>query len=439
MSLFQRYNSEDILARAVIAGILNILNNHINYQQVWSNTDIENVSVPWFYNMSGDERFLQDFYTFYAWCMPPRPADGNFDRIPRGVITYTGAPIESARITSRFVQGRYLKEIDGKLQSYISYLYSIPLNMGFDCEMWIDTQVTALKLEQIIREVFYKTITFYVYYKGLRVGCQVGFPENYTIQKNIAYSFEPENKIKLTFQLEVETYQPVFDPTTEVAATSTIKAFAYRLYDPPEKYDGDIYITSPDASAILPKGIPLWVDWIYNREGAVINKVDISYALHGDTARIPIERFQPNHEFYVWNIPEDFTTFKEPALIWEETNAVKIIRQPVVRVIPNLYTNKIDVSSFYILDPGYFQTPTTSYSIPLILEMTNLSGQLSYTGDSSIIVNLYYNRMVDGSINIPNALYFPTDGSIQYKNIDLYISNSVNPDHYGITQNIKIV
>jgi hypothetical protein len=439
MSLFQKYNNEDILVRAVIAGLLNILNNKINYKQVWSNTDIEDVRVPWYYNQSGDERFMQDFYTFYAWCTAPRPIDGNFDMIPRGVITYTGSPINAQRITSRFVQGRYLKEIDGKLQSYISYLYPIPLDMAFDCEMWIDTHITALKIEQIIRDVFYKTITFYVYYKGLRVGCQVGFPENYMVQKNIQYSFEQDNRIKITFSLEVETYQPVFDTTTEMSATSTIKAFAYRIYDPPEKYDGDIYITSPANDIVLPKGIPLWVEWIYNREGAVINKVDVSWTDTSTLDRNTIEKFNPNHEYYVWNIPEDFTDFNQPVLIWEETDNVKIIRTPEIKIVPDTSSKIIDASSFYVTEEGYFFTQGTDASISLLLEMKNDNSQLVYSSDNGVVLNIKYNKL--DQLNLINYLEpnltFP--GTIDYKYIDLYISNSVNPDHYGVKQRIKIV
>ena len=116
MSLYNTYNNENIVARGVIAGMLDVLNNSIKYNQVWSNEEVEEIQVPWFYNMSGDERFMQDFYTHYAACNFPRPVDGNFDQIPRGVITYTGADIDANRITNRFVQGRYVKEVDGKLQ-----------------------------------------------------------------------------------------------------------------------------------------------------------------------------------------------------------------------------------------------------------------------------------------------------------------------------------
>ena len=115
MGLYQRYNNEDVLMRAVIAGMLDVLNNQIKYNQVWSTDDIETIEIPWYYNQSGDERFMQDFYTHYAHCVPPKPVDGNFDMIPRGILTYTGSTIDEQRITSRFVQGKYVKDIGGGL------------------------------------------------------------------------------------------------------------------------------------------------------------------------------------------------------------------------------------------------------------------------------------------------------------------------------------
>src|SRR5271157_943980 len=171
MSLNNHYNTDNIFSRALIAGLLRVLNFEIKYEQTWSNEDIEEVEIPFFYNMSGDERFKQNFYTFYADCIRPKHIDGNFDRIPRGVVTYKGSPISAQRITSRFVQGKYVQEIDGKLETFSSYLYSIPLSPQFSIEMWIDTENTLLKVEQAIRETFYKTKTYYVSFRGMRIGC----------------------------------------------------------------------------------------------------------------------------------------------------------------------------------------------------------------------------------------------------------------------------
>ena len=449
MALQQRYNNEKILSRAVIAGILNILNNKISYEQVWSNDDIEQVKIPWFYNMSGDERFMQDFYTHYAHCLPPKPVDGNFDMIPRGIVTYMGSTVDSARTTSRFVQGNFLKEVNGQLQTYRSFLYYIPLNMNFDCELWLDTQITSLKIEQLIREIFYKTITFYVYYKGMRVGCTVGFPEDLTLEKNIQYSFETANTTvpKIKFTLQVETYQPVFDPTTEVNANSYMTGIGFRLYTQEGKNDGNITITTDYSNTVLPKGYPLLLEWDYINEKAIINKVDILWSNAGDNARNVIERAVPNNEYYVWNIPESFTSFKHPTILFPQDGSVYAYRNPIIRITPDINTNEISATSFIIVDGGYFISPEDDASINVVLEMRDINNKVVYSGDSSIYFSLGGNSV--SSVTLPYGnIVFP--GTVDYKIIDLYVVNSVatydnatvnstDGNAFGVIQNITIV
>lgn len=437
MALHQHYNNEDILVRAVIAGLLNILNNKIKYTQTWSNEDIEDIIVPFYYNMSGDERFMQDFYTHFSHCLPPKPVDGNFDMIPRGVITYTGSTVDNSRITSRFVQGNYLKEVNGQLQTYRSFLYSIPLTVNFDCEIWADTQITSLKIEQVIRELFYKTVTFYVYYKGMRLGCTAGFPEDITLQKNINYSFESDNKIKLNFSLQVEAYQPVFDPTTEVNANDFMTGIGFRLIDKAQnKHDGILDMTTGTAAysgTTIPKGYPLLLEWIYKDENAIINKVDIAWSNTGETERNIIQRGIPNNEWYVWNIPETFTNYKHPAIIWSEDSSISIYRDPIIRILPDINTNEITESSFYIVDSGYFLSHTPDTSINIVLEMRNTLNQVVYTGDSSISVNIVGNKIDETNpVNINGTIIFP--GIIDYKVIDIYVVNSVASYNSPIVQ-----
>jgi hypothetical protein len=440
MALYQKYNNEDILVRAVLAGLLDILNNHIEYQQVWGNDDIEIVKVPWFYNQSGDERFMQDFYTHYAECLPPRPVDGNFDMIPRGTIKYSGSTINAQRITSRYVQGRYVKEVDGKLESYVSFLYSIPLQIRIDCEMWIDREITALKIEQEIRETFYKTVTYYTYYKGLRVGCTVGFPEDIAIEKNVQYSFESDNKIKLTFSLEIESYQPVFDKTTEMKATTKIKGFNYDIHPIGIKNtQTQFQMTTPQEGATIPKGIPLWIQWTYTRENYVLPKVDLYWVYLGTNERFEIDRMQPNHEYYIWNIPEDFTKYVQPTIIWENTPAISVFKEPLIKIIPDLNTNIIDSSSFIIFSTGYFSTSGLGdASMNIQLEMKDDAGQIRYSQDGTVWANIKDNILDSISVSDPSLLFPAT---IDYSNIDILLVDSNHPDNnqFGVVKNIRIV
>jgi len=370
--------------------------------------------------------------------MPPRPVDGNFDMVPRGIVTYAGSSISSQRITSRYVQGRYVKEVDGRLETYVSYLYSIPLNIRINCELIVDRQITALKIEQAIREVFYKNITFYVYYKGMRVGNTVGFPDDITTEKNINYSFESDNKIRVLFDLEIETYQPVFDPTTEMKATSRVKTVNYNLYPVPEKSAiNEISVITPNEGAIIPKGTPIWIEWSVKDRGKIVNRVNIQWSYYAQNERFDIQLMEPNHEYFLWNIPTSFTSYKEPELIWEENEQVSVAKRPLVKITPDLTTKAITSSSFQILDAGYFTTGLTDCSINIQLEMKDDNGVVSYTPDGAIWANVVYNVASQIVVDPSVSIVFP--GTVDFKHIDIYISNANDPDTFGVVNNIKIV
>jgi hypothetical protein len=365
--------------------------------------------------------------------------------IPRGIITYNGSSIDAQRITSRYVQGRYVKEVDGKLESYVSFLYSMPLKVRIACEIRADRQITALKIEQEIRETFYKTLTYYTYYKGMRVGCTVGFPEDIAIEKNIQYSFEADNPIKLNFDLEIETYQPVFDKTTEMKATTIIKGINYDIQKGGQpKQPGNIDVITPIEGAVIPKGIPLWLEWSYNRELYVIPKVDVFWLYTDTNERFTVDKLQLNTEFYIWNIPNNFTKYIEPTIIWENrdknnfADAVAVSRSPFIKIIPDLSTNVISSSSFRVLDPGYFYSPANA-SINLQLEMKDpQTGAISYTGDGSIWGTIT-NNYLDPSIYTTPGIIYP-GGPIDFKIIDLHIANSNFPEkNFGIAHHITIV
>jgi hypothetical protein len=154
-----------------------------------------------------------------------------------------------------------------------------------------------------------------------------------------------------------------------------------------------------------------------------------------------IENSVPNYEYYVWNIPEDFTNFKQPFITWKETENVGILREPNIKIIPEVSTGRITQNSFYIVDSGYFYTNTLEdSSVNIILEMIDTSTNASYfTGDASIILNIKNNTIdtsttvfyIDPSIYVPNT--------VDYKEINLFIVNSSNTNHFSVKHNIKIV
>jgi hypothetical protein len=212
MAFSHKYNTDNVIIRAAIIGLVNELNNKINYENVWGDDQRQAVKVPFFYAMSGDERFLQDYFSNWSDCAPDF-IEGNTDPIPRGTVFLTGVSILGSNLTSRYVRGFHNKEIDGELKRYNSYINSIPLQLNFSAEILADTSIDSFKIVQSAISTLYRTLVFNVTYEGLRIPTQAGFPEAYAIDKQFEFTYGNEDRIKVTFDVEVQTYLPLFDQT----------------------------------------------------------------------------------------------------------------------------------------------------------------------------------------------------------------------------------
>lgn len=430
--LQDRKNNENILIRGVIAGLLDVLNNKITYNQNRCNEGEETVVLPWYYNQAGDERFMQDFYTHYGYCLNdkcPLGIDGNMDMIPRGVITYQGMSVDAGRITSRFVEGNYTKEINGKLETYTSYLFSIPVNVKFNAEIWIDSLTTSLKIEQSLIESLFKVVTTYFNYKDMRIGMQIGFPDSNNLEAIINYSFDTNlRNHKLTFNIEVETYLPAFDKTTESLYNNRIKAFGMRLYDSDEKSDGIIWFESPKSSNItLNKNMPVLLEWNYKDEGAIIQKVDLSYIYNGH--EYYIEKGLHNNMSYVWSIPNNISDFNNPIIIIDETK-YKVIKKPEIIITP--YNNYITNESFTFNNNQRGIINCECDKIPISIEYKDKKGKVRE--ETGIILELENNTIKNIFVEKPIKLII-NDVSM----INLRIYNTVNHDVYDEIKNIKVI
>lgn len=217
----QTNNYDDILLRSVIVSLLKELNDKIYLENKRSAEEKEIVHVPFYYNFSGDERFMQDYFQEWSDCAPLF-IEGNYDPVPRGSITLKDLAILSGQQTSRFIRAKFNEIENGTIKAQSSYLNSIPLGMPFDTEIIVDTMTDALKITQQLIKVFYKTITFFANFEGSLVPCQAGFSESYSNDKLAEYTYGETKKITIRFTLEVETYLPIFDPLQKMFAGDTI-------------------------------------------------------------------------------------------------------------------------------------------------------------------------------------------------------------------------
>ena len=359
--LYQKYNYDNVFNRSVIAGLLYLLNHRLTYEQVWDDNVVETVTIPFAYNFvhAKDQRFAQDNYTFFGReCVSDKLVDGKFDRCPRFMLTYTGSQIESANITNRFVKGTYMKDENGKLTSYTAFMYSIPLNMSFELEGWIDTLETAFKIEQAIRDTFYKNQTFNVLYRGMKIGCRVGFPEQYTVgEKTVSYSFEQDSQlIKMSFSLSVEAYQPCFDESVSIPSENKIEGFGfdsgvYNAAITPKTRKVSIKMNGIDTSRPYSVGEKIHISWDTSSNNSDVSSVIVYYVTDdGDTHMIKCITDQ--NGFYDWTVPQFAAKSKGPS-VYVIGGTIFANREPIITAVPNV-RGYIDSGSFFISDGGLF-------------------------------------------------------------------------------------
>ena len=214
MAFNHKYNTDKSIIRANIVGLVNELNQRIQFENVWEDDKVQVVRVPFFYAMSGDERFLQTYFSDWSDCAPDF-IEGNTDPIPRGTLSLTGYSVLASNLTSRYVRGYYTKVVDGQLKRFNSYINSIPVQLNFSAEILVDTSIDSFAITESITAFLYRTQTYSVNYKGFRVPTQVGFPDTYTIGKQFEFTYGNTERLKISFDLEVQSYLPVVDEANE--------------------------------------------------------------------------------------------------------------------------------------------------------------------------------------------------------------------------------
>lgn len=225
MNFLDKFNSDDIFFRGLIIGMLRSLNEKITYFQTTSGGKIQEIYIPFFYSLAGDESFLQDFYLNYGDCDGnPAFAEGNYDVIPRGILEYSGSRVNTASSTNKYVRGTYEKEImqdsgGSEMRAYSAYISPIPIDASFNLKIKVDTSTDALKIQARVIEVLFKNFVYYFEYNGFRIPVQVSLPdqipEKTPNQFLFSYGSTRGEGITLTLSVNAETYLPQLDLTSE--------------------------------------------------------------------------------------------------------------------------------------------------------------------------------------------------------------------------------
>jgi hypothetical protein len=221
-------NVQDIFLRNAALTMLDLLNRQVIIDMVRGGK-IEKHEIPFFYNFGGDEGFMKDFFVDLPTdCKYPNFAEGNYEQLPRGIVTLSSFQIKTSDITNKFVRGSFNQETrdenDQKiLKAYSSRLFSMPMTLSFNVKIESDNINKTFKIMEKIFDFYYKNQVKYFQFRGIRIPAQISFPETATFTKNYNFVYTDANIVSISLDLNMETYFPSFDDHSKMYKGNTIK------------------------------------------------------------------------------------------------------------------------------------------------------------------------------------------------------------------------
>lgn len=222
-----KFNKDDSVIRHVIIGLLADLNNKVYfYRQLDNDTRVE-VDVPFYYAIAGDADFLKDNFLFLTRdglrCEPDDvKADGNYDKVPRGVVNFESMTIDSSKLVNKRIRGSYTKmDANGAMQGYNAEFEMIPITISVNVEIITSSQLDNFKIAERIIKRLYKSNQYNIevgdLYEGTyRLPSYYAMPEDYSTERPVEFSFDSNEGYKVTFPIEINSFIPSFEWDTEM-------------------------------------------------------------------------------------------------------------------------------------------------------------------------------------------------------------------------------
>lgn len=226
-------NVDDIFMRNATLSLLDLLNREVIID-LKRNGQVEKFDIPFFYNFGGDEGFMKDFFTELPTdCKYPNFAEGNYEQMPRGIVTLNSFAIKTADMTNKFVRGSFTQEVrdindQKQLKAFSSRLFVLPMTLKYAVKIESDNLNKTFKIIEKIFDFYYKNQTRYFQFRGIRIPAQVTFPDSAEFQKNYNFTYSDTNIVTISLNLDMETYFPTFDEKSTFYKGNTIHQFNLR-------------------------------------------------------------------------------------------------------------------------------------------------------------------------------------------------------------------
>ena len=208
----QEFNKDNVILRYIIVSLLAELKDKVYYFNRVDEDTLQKINVPFLYSVTGNERFLVDNFLYDA--LDNDKAIGDYEVVPRGVISLGSMSIDTGSMTNKFVRCEIVKEVEGQLKTYNVQTMFLPLDLSFNTTVICSNNLEMLKVTESIISKLYKATLFGVDLGMFRIESSIQVPEDYSQERPFEFGLNEKKEFQVTFDLQVKTFMPVFEDST---------------------------------------------------------------------------------------------------------------------------------------------------------------------------------------------------------------------------------
>ena len=204
----ERFNFEDVFFRDLTVCVLDTLEGQVKWINRFTSGD-RYVQVPFYYSLTGDERFLLDSFSDDI-VSENRFIELNTDLIPRGHLTMTSFNIKSDEFANPNVWLRMVVENELEIRKVLSRVRAIPITVNYELEILLSNEIDTFKCSQALMDTMWLYKFMYFEHNFMNIDAVILMPDTNSIEMSREKNLTSDNNIKLKCSFTVETYYPSF-------------------------------------------------------------------------------------------------------------------------------------------------------------------------------------------------------------------------------------
>ena len=203
-----KFNMEDVFFRDLTVCVLDTLEGQVNWVNRFSSGDV-NVNVPFYYSLTGDERFLLDSFSDDI-VSNNRYVELNTDVIPRGHITLTSYDIRAEEFANPNVWLKMVIENQTQIRKMLTKVRAVPVTSKYDLVILLNSEIDTFKCSQAIIDTLWLYRFMYFEYNFMNIDAVMILPDSNQVEITREKNLTSDNTIKLSVSFEVQTYYPAY-------------------------------------------------------------------------------------------------------------------------------------------------------------------------------------------------------------------------------------